>query len=116
MTAILPEREARVCYASAMARLDVRRRPLRPGRVDPDSVVSLPTTSLTLSREQACRLSPTTPSTSSFPHATSPAGSTSTKRRADLSRMLDAGIVRRDVRDGFYLYRMTFHDEHGTCG
>jgi uncharacterized protein (DUF1015 family) len=86
-----------------------------PARVDPDSVVSPPYDVVDpVERTRLAALSPYNAIHVELPARDESGGLDQYENAARIFHgWLDAGIVRRDVRDGFYLYRMTFHDEHG---
>ena len=105
-----------MCYAKAMARLEpfaaVR---YDPARVDPDAVVSPPYD--VVGRAERARLAARSPYNAihvELPVRDQSEGLDQYENAARIFRgWLDAGIVRPDALEAFYLYRMTFHDERG---
>ena len=105
-----------MCYAKAMARLEpfaaVR---YDPARVDPDVVVSPPYD--VVGRAERARLAARSPYNAihvELPVRDQSEGLDQYENAARIFRgWLDAGIVRPDALEAFYLYRMTFHDERG---
>ena len=105
-----------MCYAKAMARLEpfaaVR---YDPARVDPDAVVSPPYD--VVGRAERARLAARSPYNAihvELPVRDQSEGLDEYENAARIFRgWLDAGIVRPDALEAFYLYRMTFHDERG---
>ena len=105
-----------MCYAGAMARLEpfaaIR---YDPARVNPDAVVSPPYD--VVGPAERARLAARSPYNAI--HVELPARGQSDRldQYGNAARIfrgwLEAGIVRRDPRSGFYLYRMTFNDERG---
>ena len=101
-----------MCYAKAMARLEpfaaVR---YDPARVDPDAVVSPPYD--VVGRAERARLAARSPYNAihvELPVRDQSEGLDQYENAARIFRgWLDAGIVRPDALEAFYLYRMTFH-------
>lgn len=105
-----------MCYARAMARLEpfaaIR---YDPARVSPDAVVSPPYDVVgPVERARLAAMSPYNAIHVELPVSDPADGLDRYENAARIFRgWLDVGVVRRDALAGFYLYRMTFHDEHG---
>ena len=105
-----------MCYARAMARLEpfaaIR---YDPDRVHPDAVVSPPYD--VVGPAERARLAGQSPYNAihvELPVPDEAAGLDQYENAARIFRgWLAEGVVRPDPRPAFYLYRMTFHDEHG---
>ena len=86
-----------------------------PARVDPDAVVSPPYD--VVGPAERARLAARSPYNAIHVELPVPEQSGRLDQYGNAARIfrgwLDAGIVRRDARAGFYIYRMTFHDERG---
>jgi uncharacterized protein (DUF1015 family) len=86
-----------------------------PARVDPDAVVSPPYD--VVGRAERARLAARSPYNAihvELPVRDQSEGLDQYENAARIFRgWLDAGIVRPDALEAFYLYRMTFHDERG---
>ena len=105
-----------MCYARAMARLEpfaaIR---YDPARVFADEVVSPPYD--VVGPAERARLADESPYNAIHVELPAPDPSSGLDQYENASRIfhgwLDAGILRRDALPAFYLYRMSFDDEHG---
>ena len=113
---ILAERPVVVCYARAMARLDpFSATRYDKTRVEPDAVVAPPYDVVGPAlRALLARRSPYNAIHVDLPTADESRGLDAYENAARTFRTWrEAGVVRDDERPGFYVYRMTFPDEHG---
>jgi len=86
-----------------------------PGRVDPDDVVSPPYD--VVGPAERAELAAKSPYNAIHVELPVPDESAGLDRYENAARIfsgwLEQGVVRRDATPALYLYRMTFHDEHG---